>query len=78
LLGEDVELTFAPAGMLLVTTAIICDLLKFTNPPGKVHGLGRIGDDGIRTGDNSKNLHLAVECKQRRLFRIKFHVAFVY
>lgn len=25
LLGEDVEMTFAPAGMLLATTAIICD-----------------------------------------------------
>ena len=35
--------------------------------PGKLHGLGRMGDDGLRTGDKSKNPHLAM---RRSLVRI--------
>jgi hypothetical protein len=40
--------------------------------PGKLHGLGRNGNDNLRTGDNFKNPHLAIERQQRRFFRIKF------
>jgi hypothetical protein len=42
--------------------------------PGKLHRLGRNGDDGLRTGNNSKNSHLAIQRQQRRFFRIRFHV----
>jgi hypothetical protein len=40
--------------------------------PGKFHGFGGMGDDGIRAGDKSKNPLLAIERQQRGFFRIKF------
>jgi hypothetical protein len=39
---------------------------------GKLDGLDRNGDDGIRSGSNSKNPHLAIQRQQRRFLRIKF------
>lgn len=40
--------------------------------PRKFHGLGRVGDDGISSGDESKNAFLEIKSKQCCLFGSSF------
>src|SRR5271168_841262 len=40
----------------------------------KIHGFGRVGDDGVGSGDKAKNSVLDIESQQGGLFRLQFHV----
>src|SRR5580693_400757 len=43
--------------------------------PRKLHGLGRIGDDGVSARSESQNPQLEIESQQNCSFRFKFHLA---